>query len=96
MSVCLGPLAFCHLLKKSSGNPYLKMRDLAQYFSADAPMKKKNSFTSSHITFGIYNPKSFNLQLIDSLSLFFFSIKCFKCLIIPKTLEGMDLRQFIF
>ena len=30
---------FCHLLKKSSGNPYLKICDLKQYFFADAPMK---------------------------------------------------------
>ena len=34
---------FCHLLKNSSGNPYLKICDLMQYFFADAPMKKKIS-----------------------------------------------------
>ena len=34
---------FCHLLKKSSGNPYLKLCDLTRYFFADAPVKKKNS-----------------------------------------------------
>ena len=32
---------FCHLLTKSSGNPYLKKCDLAQYSFADAHMKKK-------------------------------------------------------
>ena len=32
---------FCPLLKKSSGNPYLKICDITQYFFADAPMKKK-------------------------------------------------------
>ena len=39
LSVCLH-LLFCHLLKKSPGNPYLKICDLTQYFFADAPMKK--------------------------------------------------------
>ena len=34
-------LIFCHLIKKSLGNPYLKMCDLTQYFFADNPMKKK-------------------------------------------------------
>ena len=29
------------MLKKSSGNPYLKICDLTQYFFADTPMKKK-------------------------------------------------------
>ena len=40
MFVCVHKL-FCHLLKKSSGNPYLKICDLMQYFFADTPMKKK-------------------------------------------------------
>ena len=31
-------LIFCHLPKKSSGNPYLKICDLTQYFFADTPM----------------------------------------------------------
>ena len=33
---------FCPLLKKSSGNPYLKILDFSQLFIADAPMKKKS------------------------------------------------------
>ena len=36
--------AFCHLLKKSAGNPYLKICDLMQYFFVDAPMKKNRKF----------------------------------------------------
>ena len=31
-------------LLRSSGNPYLKICDLMQYFFADAPMKKKKEF----------------------------------------------------
>ena len=44
MSVCMSVSIsfFCHLLKKSSSNPYLKICDHMQYFFADAPMKKKN------------------------------------------------------
>ena len=39
----MSPLAFfCHLLKKSSGNPYLKKCDLTQYFFVDEKLKKKN------------------------------------------------------
>ena len=32
----------CPLLKKSSGNTYLKICDLLHYFFADAPMRKRN------------------------------------------------------
>ena len=39
-SVCLFQL-ICHLLKKSSGNPYLKICDLRQHFLTNAPLKKK-------------------------------------------------------
>ena len=35
------PCRFCPLLKKSSGNPYLKICDLTQYFFMDLNMKKK-------------------------------------------------------
>ena len=44
---------FSPLLKKSSGNPYLKIPDFTKLFVADVPMKKKSkfSFTSSHCTF---------------------------------------------
>ena len=36
------PVFFCPLIKKSSGNPYLKIHDFSQLFITDAPMKKKN------------------------------------------------------
>ena len=39
---CTPPVVFCPLLKKSSGNPYLKILDFSQLFIADAPMKKKS------------------------------------------------------
>ena len=39
---CTPPVFFCTLLKKSSGNPYLKIIDYSQLFIADAPMKKTN------------------------------------------------------
>ena len=48
-------MVFCPLLKKSSGNPYLKILDFSQIFIADAPMKKKIqkfSFTPAQSTFG--------------------------------------------
>ena len=41
MSVCPSG-SISHLLKISSGNPYLKICDLIQYSFADAPMKNKN------------------------------------------------------
>ena len=34
---------FCLLLKKSTGNPYLKILDFYKLFIADAPVKKNNS-----------------------------------------------------
>ena len=40
---------FCHLLKKSKGNKYLKILDFSQLFVVDAPIKKKN--TTSQSTF---------------------------------------------
>ena len=38
------PLGFFPLLKKSSGNPYLKILDFFQLYVADAHMKKKKVF----------------------------------------------------
>ena len=38
------PCGFCPLLKKSSGNPYLKMHDFSQHFTADAPLKNPNIY----------------------------------------------------
>ena len=35
------PVVFCPFLKKSSGNPYLKILDISQLCIADAPMKTK-------------------------------------------------------
>ena len=32
-------IIFCHLIKKSLGNQYLKICDRTQYFFADTPMK---------------------------------------------------------
>ena len=43
-------LAFYLLLNISSGNPYLKIFDIANLFVADAPTKKKNSITPSQST----------------------------------------------
>ena len=39
------PLVYCTLLKISLGNSYLKTRDLAILFVADAPMKKNSKFS---------------------------------------------------
>ena len=36
------PVVFCPLLKKSSGNTYLKLLDFSQLYIADAPIKKKS------------------------------------------------------
>ena len=40
------PLVFCPLLKKSSGNPYLKIIDFSQLFIADAPEKESKNLGS--------------------------------------------------
>ena len=34
------PVVFCPLLKKSSGNQYLKILDFSQLFIADAPIRR--------------------------------------------------------
>ena len=52
----------CPLLKKSSGNPYLKILDFSQLFITDAPMKKRIQFfcfTPAQNTFGTPNSKIF-------------------------------------
>ena len=38
------PVVFCPLLKKSFGNPYLKILHFSQLFIVDAPMKKNLKF----------------------------------------------------
>ena len=56
MSACLGPLAFCHLLKKSSGNPFLKICDLTQgnedptFFSTDPDLAQLETYSGSDPT----------------------------------------------
>ena len=55
-------VVFCPLLKKSSGNPYLKILDFSQLFIADAHMKikiNKFSFTPAQSTFGTPSTKIF-------------------------------------
>ena len=57
------PVVFCPLLKKSSGNPYLKILDFSQLFIADAPMKKnpkKFSFIPAQSTFRTPSTKIFS------------------------------------
>ena len=46
-------LFFCHLLYKSSGIQYLKICDLTQYFFAETPMEKKNSFRTPNTKFAL-------------------------------------------
>ena len=51
----LNTVVFCPLLKKSSGNPYLKILDFSQLLVADTRMiffSKKFLFTPSDSTFG--------------------------------------------
>ena len=63
--VCLhvwGHQLFGYLLKKSSGNPYLKILNLTQHSFADAPMKfsfETFRLTPSHSTFGTPSTKYF-------------------------------------
>ena len=52
------PLCFFAIYsKKSSGNPYLKICDLTQYFFADEEKNTKFSFTPSHSTHGTPSTK---------------------------------------
>ena len=53
---------FCPLLKKSSGNPYMKILDFSLLFIADAPLKTKNQkfrVISSQGTFGTPSKNQF-------------------------------------
>ena len=75
---------FFALIKKSSGNPYLKICDHTQHFFSDAPLKKKN-FTSFHSTFGTPGTKYF-LVLIEKFFLQTLVEIIFKCIFsLPRT-----------
>ena len=61
------PVVFCPLLKKSSGNPYLKILDFSQIFISDDPMKKeiqKFCLTPAQSTFGTPSTKIFLFFLL--------------------------------
>ena len=56
------PVVFCPLLKKSPGNPYLKILDLSQLLVADTPMHfflQQILFTPSDSTFMTPSTKTF-------------------------------------
>ena len=56
------PVVFCPLLKKTSGNTYLKILDVSKLYSADAPVKnkfQKFGFTPAQSTFGATSTKIF-------------------------------------
>ena len=74
ISFCMSPLAFCNLLKKSSGNTDLKICGPTQYFFADASLKKKSkkfNFTTALLghpvqnIFFCFNQKIFLETLVE-------------------------------
>ena len=63
---CLPPVVFCPLLKKSSGNPYLKILDFSQLLVAYTHMNFFSKFFVYILdsTFGTTSTKIFFLKLL--------------------------------
>ena len=71
------PVVFCPLLKKSSGNPYLKILDFSQILSADTPI---NFFLSKNFVYILWQ------NFWDTKYIFFLNF-CFYQKIFLQTLD---------
>ena len=98
------PGIFCPLLKKSSGNSYLKILDFFQFFVADAPMKEnfwdnqyKNNFDlSKKFSQGSHKKVIFQWSGHFFFLLFFLVLKQPKTVFDKKIPKNVGLKEPYF